>query len=133
MKIKIISAEKTKDKNLLALEDEYLKRLRGWKVEITQTQKAKAKGQYWVVLDEKGENPKTLDLAKKLEKASSTGAEICFLIGAANGHSEATRQEADYLLSFGKLTWAHKLVRMMLCEQIYRVWSILNGHPYHRE
>ena len=133
MKIKIISAEKTKDKNLLALEDEYLKRLRGWKVEITQTQKPKTKGQYWVVLDEKGENLKTLDLAKKLEKVASTGAEICFLIGAADGHQEETKAQADYLLSFGKLTWAHKLVRMMLCEQVYRVWSILNSHPYHRE
>ena len=133
MKIKIISAEKTKDKNLLALEEEYLKRCRGWKVEITQKQETKGQKQFWVVLDERGENPKTLDLAKKLEKVAASGKEIAFLIGAADGHDAQMIEKADYLLSFGKLTWAHKLVRMMLCEQIYRIWSVLNGHPYHRE
>jgi 23S rRNA (pseudouridine1915-N3)-methyltransferase len=74
-----------------------------------------------------------LELAKKLEKVAATGKEICFLIGAADGHSKETIDNADYLLSFGKLTWAHKLARVMLTEQIYRIWSISNNHPYHRE
>jgi 23S rRNA (pseudouridine1915-N3)-methyltransferase len=133
MKIKIISVEKTKDQNLLELEQEYLKRCRGWKVEITQKQEAKSQKQYWVVLDEHGENPKTLELSKKLEKVAAEGREVCFLIGAADGHPPEIIKNADYLLSFGKMTWAHKLVRMMLCEQIYRIWSLHNNHPYHRE
>jgi 23S rRNA (pseudouridine1915-N3)-methyltransferase len=133
MKIKIISVEKTKEQNMLELEHEYLKRCRGWKIEITQKVEAKSPKQYWVVMDEKGENPKTLELAQKLEKVAATGKEICFLIGAADGHSKQTIDNADYLLSFGKLTWAHKLARVMLTEQIYRVWSISNNHPYHRE
>lgn len=133
MKIKIISAEKTKDKNLLALEGEYLKRCRGWKVEIHEGKKPDGKNQFVIALDEKGENPKTTELAERLGRIAANGKEIVFLIGAADGHDRQTIDNADYLLSFGKLTWAHKLVRMMLCEQIYRVWSLHNNHPYHRE
>ena len=133
MKIKIISAEKTKDQNLLSLETEYLKRCRGWKIEVLKGEFVYDKNSFNIALDERGENPKTLELAKKLEKISATGKQICFFIGSANGHSQQVQNKADYLLSFGKLTWAHKLARLMLCEQVYRLWSILNNHPYHRE
>jgi len=57
---------------------------------------------------------------------------LAFVIGGADGFSEDQRQKADYLLGFGKQTWPHKLVRVMLIEQIYRTQQILNGHPYHR-
>ncbi len=133
MKIKIVSAERTKDKSLLALEGEYLKRCRGWKIEIIEGKKFEPKGQFVIALDEKGENPKTTELAKKLEKIAAGGKEIAFVIGAADGHDKAVVESADYLLSFGRLTWAHKLARLMLTEQTYRVWSLLNNHPYHRE
>ena len=63
---------------------------------------------------------------------SSGTSEICFLIGGADGHLESTRQRADLLLSFGKLTLPHILMRAVLCEQIYRVESIISHHPYHR-
>ncbi len=56
-----------------------------------------------------------------------------FLIGAADGHDEASRDEADLLLSFGPATWPHMLARAMLAEQLFRATSILANHPYHRE
>lgn len=58
--------------------------------------------------------------------------EARFVLGAADGHSEQERVEADLLLAFGKATWPHLLARAMLMEQLYRVTTILVGHPYHR-
>ena len=87
-----------------------------------------------VVLDERGENIKSTELAHKLENWMSAGcSDICFLIGGADGHIESTRKRADMVLSFGKLTLPHMLMRAVLTEQIYRVQTIISGHPYHRE
>ena len=58
--------------------------------------------------------------------------EARFILGAADGHSEQERAEADLLLAFGPATWPHLLARAMLMEQLYRATSILAGHPYHR-
>ncbi len=137
MKIKIIAVGKNKDVNLLALQEKYLKRCRNWKIEIVEiAEGAKPKipdNSFLIVLDERGENLKTSELSQKLEQVAANGKEIIFLIGPADGHSDETRKRANLLLSFSKLTWAHMLVRLMLCEQIYRVWSLANNHPYHRE
>ncbi len=87
-----------------------------------------------IVLDERGENLKSVELAKKIFEWQLNGAsDICFLIGGADGHLETTRQRADLLLSFGKLTLPHMLMRAVLSEQIYRIQTIISGHPYHRE
>ena len=87
-----------------------------------------------VVLDERGENMKSLDLAAKVESWMLNGcSDICFLIGGADGHLPATRERADLVLSFGKLTLPHMLMRAVLSEQIYRIQTIINHHPYHRE
>ncbi|MBQ2884315.1 MAG: 23S rRNA (pseudouridine(1915)-N(3))-methyltransferase RlmH [Alphaproteobacteria bacterium] len=86
-----------------------------------------------VVLDERGKNMSSPEFANIIENWMSSGtSEICFLIGGADGHLESTRQRADLLLSFGKLTLPHILMRAVLCEQIYRVESIISHHPYHR-
>ncbi len=58
--------------------------------------------------------------------------ETRFILGAADGHSEGERAEADLLLAFGRATWPHLLARAMLMEQLYRASTILAGHPYHR-
>ena len=58
--------------------------------------------------------------------------DVAFLLGGADGHTEALRERADLLLSFGQLTWPHMLARTMLLEQIYRAQQIIAGHPYHR-
>ena len=86
-----------------------------------------------VLLDEKGRDLSSEALASQLEQWRDGGIRECrFVIGAADGHSEDERQAADMLLSFGKATWPHLLVRAMLLEQLFRATSILAGHPYHR-
>lgn len=87
-----------------------------------------------IVLDERGENMKSTELAAKIASWQLNGtSEICFLIGGADGHLQSTRDKADLLLSFGKLTLPHMLMRAVLAEQIYRIQTIIAGHPYHRE
>ena len=86
------------------------------------------------MLDERGQALASADLAKKLEGWRDGGKrEARFLIGAADGHDEEQRRDADLLLSFGPATWPHLLVRAMLAEQLFRATSILANHPYHRE
>ena len=58
---------------------------------------------------------------------------VAFLIGGADGHMAAIRDKADMVLSFGRMTLPHFLMRVVLAEQIYRVKTILDGHPYHRD
>lgn len=86
-----------------------------------------------VLLDERGKNLSSEDLAATLGRWRDEGVrETRFLIGAADGHGETARAEADLLLAFGKATWPHLMARAMLAEQLYRAASILAGHPYHR-
>ena len=87
-----------------------------------------------IILDERGMALPSTGLAKQLEAWRDGGRrEARFLIGAADGHDEEQRHNADLLMSFGSATWPHLLVRAMLAEQLYRATSILANHPYHRE
>lgn len=87
-----------------------------------------------VVLDERGTAFGSRQFAQRLERWRDDGKrEARFLIGAADGHGEGTRDSADLLLSFGPATWPHLLVRAMLAEQLFRATSILSNHPYHRD
>lgn len=86
-----------------------------------------------VLLDERGRDLASDRLAEVLGRWRDDGVrEIRFVIGAADGHSDADRAAADMLLAFGEATWPHLLARAMLMEQLYRATSILAGHPYHR-
>ena len=86
-----------------------------------------------VLLDERGKHLSSEDFAALLGRWRDDGMRECrFVIGAADGHSDADRAGADLLLSFGKATWPHLLARAMLAEQLFRATSILAGHPYHR-
>ena len=86
-----------------------------------------------VLLDEKGKDLSSEALAAQLEQWRDGGIRECrFVLGAADGHSDIERGAADLLLAFGKATWPHLLARAMLMEQLFRVTSILAGHPYHR-
>jgi 23S rRNA (pseudouridine1915-N3)-methyltransferase len=86
-----------------------------------------------VLLDEKGRQLSSEELAKQLESWRDGGIrEARFVIGAADGHSAGERAQADLLLAFGPATWPHLLARAMLLEQLFRATSILAGHPYHR-
>ena len=86
-----------------------------------------------VLLDERGKDLSSEELAAILERWRDSGTRECrFVLGAADGHSSDEREEADLLLAFGKATWPHLLVRAMLAEQLYRAATIIAGHPYHR-
>lgn len=91
------------------------------------------KGALIVALDGRGKTLTSPAFAEKLESWQQGHKDIAFLIGGADGHSETLRKKADFLLSFGTMTWPHRLARLMLVEQLYRAQQIRAGHPYHRE
>ena len=86
-----------------------------------------------VLLDEKGKALSSEEFAEILGRWRDDGVrEARFLIGAADGHDEQERADADLLIAFGAMTWPHLMARAMLAEQLWRATSILAGHPYHR-
>ncbi len=94
---------------------------------------ARSAGAAVVLLDERGRNIGSDELARRISRFKDDGSKnLIFAIGGADGHDEALRAQANLVLSFGELTWPHQLVRVMLAEQLYRVSTILTGHPYHR-
>ena len=121
------------------LVDRYLKRV-NWPTRVTELPDTGGKMPALepqtrvVMLDETGEMPGSIAFAEKLGKWRDDGVrELRFLIGAADGFSSEERKAADWLVSFGRLTWPHMLARAMLAEQLWRATSILANHPYHRE
>lgn len=91
------------------------------------------KGGVLVCLDERGVQMTSPDFAERLRGWADQGrGDVAFVIGGADGIDPGLREEADLLLSFGAMVWPHKLVRVMLAEQLYRAASILAGSPYHR-
>jgi 23S rRNA (pseudouridine1915-N3)-methyltransferase len=85
------------------------------------------------LLDERGENLKSIELSKRLSTYRDRGNDICFVIGGADGTSPEVKARAQLTLAYGKATWPHRLVRVMIAEQVYRALSIEAGSPYHRE
>ncbi len=87
-----------------------------------------------IALDERGAAWSSVELAGRLAgwRDAGTGA-VAFAIGGADGLGSAVLDRADAVLSLGKMTWPHLLVRGMLLEQLYRAQQILAGHPYHRD
>jgi 23S rRNA (pseudouridine1915-N3)-methyltransferase len=88
---------------------------------------------YVVAMDIGGQALDSPGLAAKLDMWLVSGRPPCFLIGGAEGLDAAVLERADFVLSFGAMTWPHFLVRAMLAEQLYRARAISAGHPYHRE
>ena len=122
--------------------DQYLRRMPQVSVESISDKPVKdkeermysriARGELVVVLDEKGESFTTRELATKYKSWQMSGSNVSFLIGDADGFSNAIRVRADLVWSLSALTFPHALARVIVCEQLYRVRSLLNGHPYHR-
>ena len=87
-----------------------------------------------IVLDEHGDTLSSREFAGKIRTWQNNGVDsIAFLIGGADGHGEKVKKRADLMLSFGRMTLPHFLMRVVLAEQIYRAQTILDGHPYHRD
>ncbi len=85
-----------------------------------------------VILDEHGKQATTLQLAEKMTHWMHSGQDVALIIGGADGLHPNIKQQARDTLALSKLTLPHPMVRVLLAEQLYRAWSLINNHPYHR-
>ena len=90
------------------------------------------KGGRVIALDERGSAMTTLELAQQLSIWQQHGGDVSFVIGGADGLDAEFKQNAHMLFRLSNMTLPHGLVRVILAEQLYRAWSILKNHPYHR-
>jgi 23S rRNA (pseudouridine1915-N3)-methyltransferase len=157
MKITLLQTGKTTDKHISELADLYsdrIKKYTGFEI-ITipdvkntknmpvQEQRAKEATKiiqsvndddYIILLDERGKELRTLEFSGTLEKMFFLPKKrIVFIIGGPWGFSEAVYKRADYKMSLSKMTYPHQLVRLLFLEQLYRVFTIIKGEPYHHE
>jgi len=86
-----------------------------------------------IILDEGGRRLTTQEWTDQLQQWQLDNANCAFIIGGADGLAPAIRDMAHDSLSLSSLTLPHGIARLLLVEQIYRAWSLLNNHPYHRE
>ena len=158
MKLKVISIGQLKNNPILEIQKDYESRILNLsksvgiknieikelpiskKSSIKERQKEEAKiiSQHIkkhnlnVFLDGKGENINSVDISQIISKSSFDGNDLVFIIGGPDGFDEKIIKAANKIISFSKVTWPHKLIRIMLLEQLYRGITILNNHPYHR-
>jgi 23S rRNA (pseudouridine1915-N3)-methyltransferase len=90
------------------------------------------KGGRVIALDEHGAHMTTVQLSQQLSIWQQQGGDVSFVIGGADGLDAEFKKNADMLLRLSNMTLPHGLVRVILAEQLYRAWSILRNHPYHR-
>lgn len=86
-----------------------------------------------IVLDEHGQEITTTQLAQRMENWLAGGRDVALVIGGADGLHASLKKKADWLWSLSKLTMPHGMVRVVLAEQLYRAWTVIQNHPYHRE
>ncbi len=141
MKVWLGAVGKLKEPYLVAAEADYVKRLRPYCT--LAVHEAKDEGgllgaipdsAHVYAFDERGELVTSEDVAALLadEAGHGGGAPVAFAIGGADGHGDATRARARRLFAFGRMTIAHRLVRIVVLEQLYRAFTIVRGEPYHR-
>ena len=152
--IKIIAVGRIKEKAQVTLIDEYLKRIKPLhKIEVIELNKSKhqdkevekiiedeskrilekVKDTDWVILlDLKGQNIDSVKLSQHIEKNLNTGKNIAFIIGGSHGVGESIKKRSNFMWQLSALTFPHQLVRLMLVEQIYRAFTIINKHSYHK-
>lgn len=155
MKINIVAVGTLKEEFWRVASAEYVKRLRRFaKVEIIEIPESKpssrasaaiasainvegtailsaVKGTV-IALDIRGEQLSSEQFAKLIRAAKDSGQELSFVIGGSDGLSEKVVLSADKLVGFGKVTYPHQLMRVILSEQIYRAFTIINNMPYHK-
>lgn len=91
------------------------------------------KGARLIVLDEHGQQVTTKGLADKMEDWLGGGSDIALIVGGPDGLEKSLIDAAQWKWGLSKLTLPHPMVRILVAEQIYRAWSVINHHPYHRE
>jgi 23S rRNA (pseudouridine1915-N3)-methyltransferase len=100
--------------------------------ERTRIEAALPKGGRVVALDEHGVHMTTVQLSQQLSIWQQQGGDVSFVIGGADGLDAEFKKNADMLVRLSSMTLPHGLIRVILAEQLYRAWSILRNHPYHR-
>ena len=143
MKVTVAVVGRLKEAYLVDAEREYLKRLRPLCTVTVHEAKDEAgllaalpDGAHIYAFDERGEPLTSTAFAHDIlghEQQHGGGAPVVLAIGGADGHSDAIRARARKLIAFGRLTIAHRLVRILVLEQLYRGFKIARGEPYHRE
>jgi 23S rRNA (pseudouridine1915-N3)-methyltransferase len=144
VKLRIAWIGKTKEPAIQSLTDQYLKRLsryadvQGTPVKDESAllnlcgRDARPVRHTLVLLDSRGKQLSSEEFAEFLGNHQDRNPfPLLFAVGPASGFTSETRQEANLLLSLGKMTVAHELARVVLLEQLYRAFTILKGHPYH--
>jgi 23S rRNA (pseudouridine1915-N3)-methyltransferase len=114
------------------------KRAAGKNAEVVQEAEAKrilevVGKDYLIALDERGQEVTTLQLAERMKTWLGGGRDVALIVGGADGLHPDLKAKADWLWGLSKLTLPHGMVRVLLAEQLYRAWSVINHHPYHRE
>jgi len=143
VKLTLAVIGRLKESYLVDAEAEYRKRLRPFCTLAVVEHKDEAAllaalpaNAHLYAFDERGASMSSVAFANDIlgaEQQHGGGAPVVFAIGGADGHSDAVRKRARKLISFGQLTIAHRLVRLLVIEQLYRGFKILRGEPYHRE
>ncbi len=88
---------------------------------------------YLIACDEHGKEKTTIDLAAMMQSWQEMGRDVSIVVGGADGLDAALIQQADFCWSLSKLTLPHAFVRVLLAEQLYRAYTVIQNHPYHRE
>jgi 23S rRNA (pseudouridine1915-N3)-methyltransferase len=143
MKLTLAVVGRLKEPYLIAAEDEYKKRLRPFcTLTVHEAKDERAllaaipPAAHLYAFDERGDAVTSTAFAHDVlghEQLHGGGAPVVFAIGGADGHTDALRRRAHRLIAFGRLTIAHRLVRVLVLEQLYRAFKILRGEPYHRD
>ena len=143
MKLTLAVVGRLKEPYLAQAEDEYRKRLRPYCTLTVHEARDEAallaalpEGAHLYAFDERGDALTSQAFAHDIlgrEQLHGGGAPVVFAIGGADGHSDALRKRATRLLAFGRMTIAHRLVRVLVLEQLYRAFKIVRGEPYHRD
>jgi 23S rRNA (pseudouridine1915-N3)-methyltransferase len=150
MRFRFIWIGKTRDKNWRALQEDYLERLGHFvRVEIAEIKESAPNesnehegkrilnslsvGSYVVLLDVAGKEISSPQLAKEVENWQNRGVkEVAFVIGGQDGVSAPISERADFSLSLSGFTFTHEEARVILLEQLYRAYTIINGYPYQK-
>jgi 23S rRNA (pseudouridine1915-N3)-methyltransferase len=143
VKLRVAWIGKTKEAAIQSLGSEYLKRISRYNAcdgtefssEAALMKTVEQKGRtapVLVLMDSRGKQLSSEEMAEFIRGHLERGTqELVFAIGPSDGWSESTAARANAKLSMGKMTLPHELARVVLLEQIYRAFTILNGHPYH--
>lgn len=143
--IRIVCVGKIKEKFYRDAIDEYLKRMSKYhKLEIVEVMDSNMKNEaseilkridnkdYVVTLEIDGNNMSSVELSNFIDKTLINNSVITFVIGGSDGLDDEVKRRANYKLSFSKMTFPHQLFRVVLLEQIYRSFKILNNETYHK-